>query len=138
MPTFKEKRGGGKTKTQLDEAQLLTVLKSVVIQPNGSVVYVEKQQPMQKQGLVSTFGLGVQYGMIRGMLRALGGRYYTMRSQDWQAEFSIVRSKDTKHCSYQQASSLFPNAKLQTERGRILDGHCDALLMAEFMRRKYK
>ena len=133
MPCYMVRRGK-KTQRKIDKRGLLEILKSIKI--DKIVCFIEKQRPFPKQGIVSTFHLGEQQGLIEGILLALNIPYETIYPQEWQKEFSIIKSKNTKFASYEKASSLFPNAKLKTERGRILDGRCDALLIAEYGRRK--
>jgi len=100
------------------------------------VVGVEKQQPFPKQGVVSTFRLGVQYGMILGILKALKISYEEIHPKKWQKEMLGSHKKKTrkeiKQLSLEKAKALFP--QLANEIGRC-DGKSDALLIAEYMRR---
>jgi len=135
MPCYAVRRGR-KTQRKIDKRGLFEILKG--IKTDKIVCFIEKQRPFPKQGIVSAFHLGEQQGLVEGILLALGISYESIYPQQWQKEFSIIRSKNTKFASYEKASSLFPNAKLKTERGKILDGRCDALLIAEYGRRKVK
>ena len=100
------------------------------------VVGVEKQQPFPKQGVVSTFRLGVQYGMILGILKALKISYEEIHPKKWQKEMLGSHKKKTrkeiKQLSLEKAKALFP--QLANEIGKC-DGKSDALLIAEYMRR---
>lgn len=57
----------------------------------------------------------------------------------WQAAIFDLAKKleNTKKQSYDMASRLFPGQELKTKRGKILDGRCDALLIAEVLRRRH-
>ncbi len=100
------------------------------------VVGVEKQQPFPRQGVVSTFRLGVQYGMILGILKALKISYEEIPAKRWQKEMLGSHKKKTrkeiKQLSLERAKALFPY--LANEIGKH-DGKSDALLIAEFVRR---
>ena len=100
------------------------------------VVGVEKQQPFPKQGVVSTFRLGVQYGMILGILKALRISYEEIHPKKWQKEMLGSHKKKTrkeiKQLSLERAKALFPY--LASEIGKC-DGKSDSLLIAEYMRR---
>jgi len=146
MPVFSVRRGK-RVFVKINEAQLIEMIDALThfvsngegeAPLNNCIFYFEKQKPFPKQGVVSVFELGKQYGFIRGVLRTRGFRFEEVEPQKWQREFSIVKSKNTKFASYEAASSLFPRARLKTERGRILDGRCDAILIAEYGRRTYR
>jgi len=103
---------------------------------NTIVVGVEKQQPFPKQGVVSTFKLGTQYGMILGILKALRISYEEIHPKRWQVAILGRHKKKTrkeiKQLSLEKAKALFP--QLANEIGKC-DGKSDALLIAEYMRR---
>jgi len=135
MPCYAVRRGR-KTQRKIDKRGLFEILRN--IKRDKIVCFIEKQRPFPKQGVLSTFHLGEQQGLVEGILLALNIPYESIYPQQWQKEFSIIRSKNTKFASYEKASSLFPGAKLKTERGRILDGRADALLIAEYGRRRIR
>jgi len=100
------------------------------------IVGVEKQQPFPKQGVVSTFRLGVQYGIVLGILKALRISYEEIHPKKWQKEmlgnYKKKTRKEIKQLSLERAKSLFPY--LANEIGKH-DGKSDSLLIAEYMRR---
>ena len=103
---------------------------------NTIIVGIEKQQPFPKQGVVSTFRLGVQYGIILGILKTLRISYEEIHPKKWQKEMLGSHKKKTrkeiKQLSLERAKALFPY--LANEIGKH-DGKSDALLIAEYMRR---
>jgi hypothetical protein len=103
-----------------------------------TVVFIEKMQSMPPGFRVqASFGLGYCQGLFEGILTALGIKYELILSKEWKKHFQITKAKgDQKAQAFQIASKLFPEAKLQTERGRVLDGRSDALLLCEYGRRK--
>lgn len=103
------------------------------------IAYVEKMQPMGKGGNAS-FKAGAYRDALRMAFAALNVPMVEVLPKEWQKEFGIKSAKndDTKSQSYLLASRMFPSVsgELVTMRGRILDGRSDALLIAEFGRRK--
>lgn len=96
---------------------------------------LEQVHAMPKQGIVSTFNFGVSYGYIKGVLEAYGIPYQEIRPQRWKAEFGLNTDKAK---SIEVCQRLFPDVcLLATERSRVPhDGMAEALLMAEYARRR--
>lgn len=130
-PIYKMKKGE-KTKTQYDLRLMLQYLKNII----PCRVYIEKTQVFPKQGSVSGHTIGYGAGVWEGMLTALKIPYEVVSPKTWQKEFFTGKAGETKALSYKVASALFPNVELVTPRGRVIDGKCDALLLAEYGRRK--
>ncbi len=86
-------------------------------------------------GTVSMFSFGENFGFIQGLLTAYEIPYELVRPQKWKKEFSISSDKNQ---SIDVCKRLFPNAILKrTERCRKDDdGFAEALLIAEYCRRK--
>jgi len=59
------------------------------------VVYIEKQQPFPKQGVVSTGKLMEQYGILRGLMCGLGISYREVRPQIWKRWFGVKGKRDS-------------------------------------------
>lgn len=96
---------------------------------------LETQQAMPKQGVVSMFKLGASYGYLKGVLDSLGIPWFAARAKEWQRDVGIPAKAD-KSVHVQVASRLFPTAELYGPKGGVKDGRADALLMAEYARRK--
>jgi crossover junction endodeoxyribonuclease RuvC len=96
---------------------------------------VEKVSAMPGQGVVSMFNFGHNLGLIEGLLRGYGISYQLVPPQTWKKEFSLSSDKAK---SIEVCQKLFPNVSLlATERSRKPnDGIAEALLMAEYARRK--
>ena len=94
---------------------------------------LEKAQAMPKQGVTSVFNYGTGYGKIKAMLEWFKIPYEEIRPAKWKKEFSLDRDKAK---SVALAKKLFPTQELVTKRGRLLDGRAEALLMAEYARRR--
>jgi len=104
------------------------------LQENILITLVEKQQAFPKQGVVSTFKLGVQYGTILGILKTLRIPYEEITAKKWQkvmlGNYGKKTRKEIKQLSLEKAKSLFPYLDIGKH-----DGKADALLIAEYGRR---
>jgi len=100
------------------------------------MVYIEKAQAMSKQGVTSTFSTGYGFGLWLGILSAFKIPYEIVSPKVWQKEFFEGKNKNngTKQLSYQVSSCIYPDyAKLLLgPKGGLIDGRCDALLIATY------
>lgn len=89
-----------------------------------------------KQGVVSMFHFGENFGFIQGLLTAYDIPYELVRPQKWKREFSITADKNM---AIDVCKRLFPNANLKrTNRCKKDDDNmAEALLMAEYARRHF-
>lgn len=96
---------------------------------------LEKVNAMPNQGVVSMFNFGQNYGFIQGVLKAYNIPFELVPPAKWKKEFSVTSDKNT---SIEVAKRLFPQVKLKaTDRcKKDHDGMAEALLMAEYARRK--
>ena len=96
---------------------------------------VERVTAMPKQGVTSMFNFGVNFGFIQGLLTAYGIPFELVSPAKWKREFGVTSDKNT---SIAVAQRLFPGVSLlRTERCKKPDdGIAEALLMAEYARRK--
>ena len=101
-------------------------------------IYVEKMQPMPI-GSLANFKRGGYLYAIRAVSAALKVSLVEVPPKEWQKAFGIKSSRkggqDTKEQSYLVAKRMFPDIALKTPKDIILDGRCDALLIAEYGRR---
>jgi crossover junction endodeoxyribonuclease RuvC len=111
-----------KTKRYLDMWTLMTLLE----EHEPDHVYIEKQQPMPRQGLVSTFATGVGYGCYLGLLVAGGYSYTEVRPQIWKKDLNCTADKDQTRM---RASELMPKYSHLWEK-RSQDGVAEASLIA--------
>ena len=98
-------------------------------------VCLEHVSAMPGQGVTSMFNFGKGFGWILGALDAFGLSYELVRPQKWKKEFSITADKNT---SIAVCRRLFPGVSLlRSDRCRKdHDGMAEALLMAEYARRR--
>lgn len=102
--------------------------------PGEMIACLERVHAMPKQGSVSMFTFGEGYGWLKGVLDAEQVRYQEVPPQTWKKEFSLNSDKNR---SIEVAKQLFPEVSLFLPGGRKeQDGLAEALLMAEYARRK--
>ncbi len=116
------------------------IFNEVAENPHNLSACLEKGQAMPKQGTVSMFNFGKGCGIWEGILAAQSVSYEVIHPRTWQKEMlRDIPAGDTKHRALLAAKRLFPGVNLlATERSRKPhDGIVDALLMAEYCRRKF-
>lgn len=101
---------------------------------NRAICCLERVGAMPGQGVTSMFKFGENFGFIRGLLQANGIPYELVMPQKWKKEFGAT----DKNSSVTVCQRLFPAVSLmRTERcKKPHDGMAEALLMAEYARRK--
>lgn len=96
---------------------------------------LERVGAMPGQGVTSMFHFGENFGFIQGLLTAYSIPYEMVTPQRWKREFGVTGDKNT---SVDVCRRLFPGVDLRrTDRCRKDDdGMAEALLMAEYARRR--
>ena len=96
---------------------------------------VESVAAMPGQGVTSMFSFGENFGMIQGVLAAMGIPYQLVKPRQWKKAFSVTGDKNT---SVAVCKRLFPDVVLRrTERCRKDDDNlAEALLMAFYAKRQ--
>ena len=100
-----------------------------------AVCCLEKVGAMPGQGVVSMFNFGKSVGYIKGVLEAFRIPYQEITPQKWKREFGL---NSDKVASAEVCSRLFPDTSLLAtpKCKKPHDGMAEALLMAEYARRK--
>jgi len=139
MPTIRE---GKKGKEQIDIVELGQIIRNL---PTTATAFVEAQNALTRfdpslgravpQGAVSNFTLGKGFGAVLMGLAMAGIPFEEVMPKQWQKYFHISGS-NTKEQAHGIAKRLFPTLEFTTPRGRLLDGRCDSLLIAEYGRRR--
>lgn len=96
---------------------------------------LEKVGAMPKQGVVSMFNFGHSVGYIKGVLESFRIPYQEITPLKWKREFGLTSNKAA---SVDVCSKLFPDIDLLAtpKSKKPHDGMAEALLMAEYARRK--
>lgn len=101
------------------------------------IAIIEKVHSMPKQGVASSFKFGRSYGFLRGCLIASGIPFDEVTPQAWQKGLEIPkRQKSESNTQWKnrlkaKAQQLFPSEQITLATA-------DALLIAEYCRRKHK
>lgn len=100
-----------------------------------AVACIEQVGAMPGQGVTSMFTFGKSAGFAEGVIRALGIKYQLVRPQIWKKEFGLNTDKQK---SIDVCRRLFPDVNLlaSSRCRKPHDGMAEALLMAEYARRK--
>lgn len=117
MPIYSE---GG-----VDVAALMDIINSA-----GPVdhIYIEKQQAMPKQGVVSVFKLGFGYAQALTTVALSGHPYTEVRPALWKKSMNLPKDKDSAR---RMAQQWFP--QLTEKMRRKKDEHrAEALLIAAY------
>lgn len=142
MPVIESDRGA----SEYHEHQLRALLAGL----DDGVVAWEKLQalPPKMGGSVANFQRGLAVGLLRGICAGLRLRSVAYKPREWQAEmFAGTSGDDTKQRSVVAATRLFPAVCLvclgvgehhdHGRRTKARDGVSDALLIADFARRRF-
>ncbi|MGL1833044.1 hypothetical protein ACKVEX_05490 [Rhodocyclaceae bacterium SMB388] len=125
MPTTASTTG----RRQLDAASLAEILKRY-----PGYATLERVHARPGEGAVGAFSFGQTFGGIVGVLEALGFPYELASPAGWKRGMAIPPGAD-KEASISAARRLLPTAAEHLMRKRD-DGRAEALLLAEFGRRR--
>lgn len=119
---------------KFDKQAFLNVCYSLSKKQEKTRGCVEKVHAMPKQGSVSMFNFGLNFGWLKGVLDAFEISYQEIPPQTWKKEFGLNSKKEK---SIEVCQQLFPDANLVPHNGRKEhDGIAEAILMSEYARRK--
>ena len=117
-----------------DEDAFIAAMQSV----RDDVVYVmlERVNAFPGQGVTSMFHFGANYGFIQGVLRAYAMPFETVPPTVWKKSYSLGKDKTA---SVETARCLFPGVNLKRTQAsrKDDDGMAEALLLAEYGRKRY-
>lgn len=124
---------------KFEVADILKRYKSDYIDKGISVMCaLEKVHSMPRDGVKQAFSFGENYGTIKGALIVCGIPFQEIPPATWKREFSLIGCD--KSASISRCKELFPSLSLlPTERCRKdSDGMAEAILIAEYGRRRFK
>jgi crossover junction endodeoxyribonuclease RuvC len=99
-------------------------------------VSIEKSQPMPKNGSIGCFSLGYSFGVWIGVLSSRGIPYELVTPQSWKKALMPGMPKE-KDASRVACDRLWPGQRENWWSLKKHHGRADALLLAEFGRRKH-
>ena len=130
---------GGKGKRRYDVAALVRLLRDWRDTYDIALTAVERQQVHPGQGSVSCFSIGEGFGLLVGVVTALGMPMECPHPRTWQKVMHMdTPGADPKSRTIEVCGRLFPNIDLRaSDRCRVLhDGKADSLLIATWARRQ--
>lgn len=95
----------------------------------GAYAVIETVHSSPQMGVKSAFTFGQSFGQLEALLVANKIPFDRVRPQAWQKDLQCL-TKGDKNVSKRKAQELFPNGD------KITHATADALLLAEFARRK--
>jgi crossover junction endodeoxyribonuclease RuvC len=123
----------------VDAGRLASLLRSQRDLDTGSdyaLAAVEHVGAMPGQGVCSMFSFGCGWGMVRGVLAAIGIPVQLVRPQKWKGVVLAGTTHDKAGC-IAWCASRFPGLSLIRPGCRkVHDGMADALALAEYARRQ--
>lgn len=134
MPVDEIKKG--KSKNRLLNIQgAIEIIKNSYPMAMRISIAIERQQSMPKQGVASTFQTGFGYGVLLGVLTHAQVPFEIVQAKAWKGSL-LAGMPEGKGASIVKAKQLFPLASKHLTRVKD-HGRADALLIAEFCRRKH-
>ena len=95
-------------------------------------VTVERVWGRSGEGGRNAFNFGRATGIVIGVLYSLGLPFAEVAPATWMSVILKARTEEGKARSLAWAHEHFPDAILETKRGRLLDGRSDALGLAMY------
>ena len=92
------------------------------------------------QGVGSVYKVGLNYGLLLGLMEGIGVTYEVIAAGRWQKHLlNVVKTGTTKARSLEKAKELYPNVKLIPYKGRV-ESHnfSDALLIAHYVKMEHQ
>jgi crossover junction endodeoxyribonuclease RuvC len=134
MPAMKLGKSKG-SKREISARTLIVEIEREIISPGFIVqhVYLERVQSSQQMGVTSAFRFGLGYGVIIGVIAALGWPIEYVTPQKWKKALRVPAEKDDAR---ERACQLLPrDAELWTPRRLVMNalqssGRADAALIA--------
>ena len=126
MPVMTE---GKKNKRQLNNAQLVKILKDNIMHIGDASIVVEQVNAMPGQGVTSMFNFGQTFGAIKGICAALGLPIFFVRPSKWKKYFELINS--SKDASRTKAIEMYPSLSNELAKKKDVN-KSDAILIARF------
>jgi crossover junction endodeoxyribonuclease RuvC len=113
-------------KKRVDAHEVAAILK----RHSPRLVMLEKVSSRPGEGVAGAFSFGSSYGILVGVLAALGLPYDLVTPQAWKKRMGIAAGSD-KQVSIALAKRLIPTATDKLTRKKD-DGRAEALLLAKY------
>ena len=125
MPTVLANKSSNRQ--MVNAYELANLIRSQLTNAPADVVAItEGVAAMPDQGVSSSFAFGKSYGILLGVIAALGISTHIVSPQKWKGFFSLGREKDQ---SRELAQRMWPTAPLGLKKHH---GRAEALLLCKF------
>ena len=125
MPTVLANKSS--TRRMVSAYELANLLRTAMVNaPTGVVAITENVNAMPDQGVASVFAFGKSYGILLGVLAALGISLHLVSPAKWKGFYSLGREKDQ---SRELAQRMWPTAPLGLKKHH---GRAEALMLAQY------
>ena len=107
-----------------------TKLAEILREWTPDFVVLEKVWGRAHEGGRNAFSFGRATGIVIGVLYSLSLPFIEVAPATWMSVILRGRTEEGKNRSLAWARERFPDAVLETKRGRLLDGRSDAICLA--------
>lgn len=122
---------GQKGKNQVDATQIVRIINDwrFCCEDERPHVVCELVGAMPGQGVTSMFNFGTSYGVIKGVIAAMGLPITFVRPAEWKRDLRVPASKEGARA---RATELFPESARTLWPLKSHDGRAEAALIAYF------
>lgn len=125
MPTVLANKSSNRQ--MVNAYELANMIRAQIVNaPSDVVAITENVNAMPDQGVSSVFTFGKSYGILLGVLAALGVSTHIVSPAKWKGFFALGREKDQ---SRELAQRMWPAAPLGLKKHH---GRAESLLLAKF------
>lgn len=127
MPVMMSGKGDAKVKNKVNGAAVARIIRGFNVPLDEVTVYLEHVSAFKDQGVAGVFSFGHSFGIIEGVVAALGLPLILVRPAVWKKTFGLL--KQEKDVARTYAINLYPSAPLERKKDC---GRADAILIARY------
>jgi crossover junction endodeoxyribonuclease RuvC len=115
--------------TRASGSEIASIIRDMAVAADDIEIYVENTQPMPRNGSIASFKLGLNTGIVCGVVETLGHPLHRVRPVEWKRKMGLI-GKD-KDASRGLARELFPDFRERLTLKKH-DGRAEAALIARY------
>ena len=125
--------------TNIPPIQIIEWLEDVFLKYDIQMIMIEEVHSIFGTSAKSNFNFGFNVGLLHGIFRVTPVGLDLVKPKEWQKYIGVkAKGKDIKKDVASICQRLYPTVSIHTERGRLLDGRSDALMIAYYCMQKHK